>query len=97
MNRENRPAWRRLALSICISAIVALAILYAADRYLTTMVADEFRTGTRVTTDGDSIGLPLGALAVLLSTLLIAYNVILAILLFRKSRQSPKGASRSAV
>ena len=89
MNRENQPVWRYLVLSISTSVIVSLAILYAADRYLTAMVADEYRTGARLTTDGDSIGLPLGALALLLGILIIVVNIILAIVLFRKSRQSP--------
>ena len=60
------------------------------------MVAEEYRTGARTTTDGDSIGLPLGALAVLLGILVIITNAILAIALVRKSRQSANRAARPA-
>jgi hypothetical protein len=88
MSTEIRSVWRRLAISISGSVVVSLAILLAAARYLTAMVADEYRTGARTTTDGDSIGLPLGSLALLLLFVVIVGNAIVAFVLMRRARHS---------
>jgi hypothetical protein len=64
---------------------------------LNAMVAEEYRTGERVTTDADSIGLPLGWLALLLGFIVFTFNLILAIVLDWKRRRSPIQASQRAV
>jgi hypothetical protein len=88
---------RPLTISVGTSIAAALLILLLADRYLTAMVADEYRTGLRTTTDGDSIGLPLGALAMLLGALLVIGNAIFTLVLIRRRRRSQSSASRPAV
>jgi hypothetical protein len=75
---------------------LSLVILFAAERYLIAMVAEEYRSGLRTTTDADSIGLPLGMLALLLGTMVIAGNTILAVFLIRRRRRSLTSASRPA-
>jgi len=96
VNAQPRTVWRPLAVSIGTSAVVSLAILGVAQRYLVAMVAEEYRTGARTTTGGDSIGLPLGSLALLLGLLMAAVNIIVATLIFRRRRRFSTRPSRPA-
>lgn len=89
MNARARPTWQLLAAFAVGSAILWSAALAGADWYLTRMVAEEYLSGARTTTDGDSLGLPLGALGLFLGLLLIIANIVVALVL--RSRQQRPG------
>ena len=89
--------WRRLVAVAAASVAVWLVALGAAAWYLDRAVTEEYRTGARTTTDGDSIGLPLGALGLALGALLLALNVAFALVLAWRRRRANRGlASRPA-
>lgn len=54
--------------------------------YLPRMVAEEYRTGVRTSTDGDSIGLPVSSFAILLGGVLVVANALAAVVLRRRRR-----------
>jgi len=96
MTSERRSIWRTLLLSATASIVVWLLAVAWAAWYLQRMVAEEYRTGARTTTDGDSIGLPLGALGIALAGILLIVNVaIVGILLWR--RRWDQSASRAVI
>jgi hypothetical protein len=94
---EKPRIWPRiLAFAVASLAVWATAVAWLL-WYLPRMVAEEYSTGARTSTDGDSIGIPLFSSAILLAAVLIIANLAVAGFLIWRRRVRPPSQSRAAV
>jgi hypothetical protein len=79
---------------VLLVAILSVpAVFVASALYLQAMVEEEFRTGARVSTDGDTIAIPAVGITAAWTLLLVVAGAITSIVMLVKAwrRRSPHG------
>jgi hypothetical protein len=87
---------RIMTFAVASFALWAIAVGWAA-WYLPRMVAEEYRTGLRTNTNGDSIGLPLFSFAILLAAVLIMLDLAFVGFLIWRAHVGTSSPARPAV
>ena len=78
----------RLTLWVAANLVTLFGIPYLLALYLQAQLAAEYADGTRTTTDGDSIGLPVGWAFVLVGLILVLLNAVLLVRWWRSRRRA---------
>ncbi|MFL5562978.1 MAG: hypothetical protein ACJ79K_16015 [Gemmatimonadaceae bacterium] len=97
MNADQHRLWPRLAAYAGLSVLLWAGAVGALWWYLQRMVAEDYRTGARTSTGGDSIAVPLFSVAILVAGILIVANAVVAAVLLWRRRARSRSASLPAV
>jgi len=81
--------WRFWTLWVIANLLWLIGVPLAFGVWLHGEVEAQYASGIRVSTDGDSISIPIGGVAVLNFVLLVAFNVAWAARAFVRRRRAP--------